>query len=277
MDQERTKEFLSFRPELRSFLFRTVADRGEVEDIIQDSYVKASENIDRFEGRSSFKTWVFAIALNTARSYLRKRKRWSEFAQDYGSELHLREREKMEALTGVYRSDPEARYEAEEHIAFCFLCIAKSLPLRQQVCLLLKEIYDFKTAEIICISGLSEGKVKHSLADARKNLKRIFQNRCALVNKEGVCRQCRTLYGILQPERAIDERLRELKFTPEEAAAGDEGLLRLRTLLTKSVDPFSSRGAQLFQYMAESSPAWEEEGKKKKVLPIPSEEGPLSV
>ena len=54
---------------------RFVKDLDVAEDIVQESFIKAYEKLNAFEGRSSFKSWLFQIAVNTAKNKLRERKR----------------------------------------------------------------------------------------------------------------------------------------------------------------------------------------------------------
>lgn len=54
-----------------SIIFRMVKDHDLTDDIVQDSFVKAYKNILSFEGRSSFKSWLYRIAINTAKNALR--------------------------------------------------------------------------------------------------------------------------------------------------------------------------------------------------------------
>ena len=48
---------------------------GEAEEIVQDTVTDALRQLDRFEGRSKFSTWLYSIALNKCRNFLRDRKR----------------------------------------------------------------------------------------------------------------------------------------------------------------------------------------------------------
>src|ERR1700735_1358620 len=50
---------------------RFTRDHGTAEDIVQDTFVKAYQKLDSFEERSSFKSWLFRIAINTAKNRLR--------------------------------------------------------------------------------------------------------------------------------------------------------------------------------------------------------------
>ena len=66
---------------------------AEAEDVMQDAYVNAYENLDQFEGRASFSTWLSRIALFAALARLRKRKRIVELDTIPDSE-----RETMQSL-----------------------------------------------------------------------------------------------------------------------------------------------------------------------------------
>ena len=61
----------------RSVIFRIVRDTASVEDVLQNTYMKAWKNRDKFKGGSSLKTWVYAIAKNEALAYLKKKRRYA--------------------------------------------------------------------------------------------------------------------------------------------------------------------------------------------------------
>lgn len=260
------KDFSKFRPELQSFIFRLLTNRQDSEDIVQETYIKVQQNIDTFQGQSSFKTWVFSIALNLSKNLLNKQKRWLENAQDYGARLHQVSNEYAVKMQGVFAQTPEKVYEIKEHIVYCFNCINKTLELHQQICLLLKEVYNFKVVEIMQITGLTEGKVKHAIADARKNMIRIFDDRCSFVNKKGVCHQCTTLKGFMNPEHDAQMEAVKLKMVKERDNPDKEHLLNLRLELVRNINPLSAPNSILNTYMLESCEEWVSEGMKRNVL-----------
>jgi len=259
-------EFISFKAKLSSFVFRLVTNRQDTEDIVQETYLKVFDKLDAFQKKSSFKTWVFSIAINTAKNHLVNQKRWEENAQDYGANLHSTSFQHFENLINVFQSTPEREYEIKEHINYCFNCINKTLLLKQQVCLLLKNVYHFKIAEIMQITGFTEGIVKHSIADARKNMTRIFDNRCAFVNKKGTCHQCTALKGALNPKQNAHIKAQELKLVKEGNATDNAYLLDLRLELVRGIDPLNSKNTIINTYMLENCENWVKEGIEKKVL-----------
>ncbi|MEO9965793.1 MAG: RNA polymerase sigma factor [Reichenbachiella sp.] len=249
-------DFISFKGELLSFIFRLVSNRAQAEDLVHDTYLKAFENIDTFREESSFKTWVFAIAHNMSQNVLRKQSRWREDAQQLNARLHIDSQEMFEDMRAVYVSRPDANFEIKEHISYCFNCMIKTLELQQQVCIWLKNVYEFKIHEIVTITGLSEGKVKHAVADARKHLLRIFDDKCAFVSKTGTCHQCSSLKGILNPEQDAQAQANQLKLVKEGSSADKERLLDLRVQLVQGIDPLHSSSDHLHSYFLENSPNW---------------------
>jgi len=252
------QEFIDLRDSLESFVFRFLCNRQDVEDIVQDTYIKVLNNIHAFQNKSSFKTWVFAIAANQSKNLLKKQKRWAEEFQDKGESLHLLSKEHMNRLKNVYMSVPDVQFELIEHINYCFNCITKTLSLPQQICLLLKEVHQFKIKEIIEISGLTEGQVKHNLTYARKIMTRVFDNRCALIKKQGVCNQCSELMGILNSEQNAWEEVNQLKLVKQKETADDDHLLDLRISLIKNIHPLKAANSHLHTYMLEHLPKWAE-------------------
>jgi RNA polymerase sigma-70 factor (ECF subfamily) len=77
--------FAEFKNQLKSYLYRLLTDRNDVDDLTHDTYIRAFTRISTFNRESSLKTWVFKIATNLAYDHLRKLKRWQPDAQDRGS------------------------------------------------------------------------------------------------------------------------------------------------------------------------------------------------
>ncbi len=139
----------------------------------------------------------------------------------------------------------QGQFEIKEHIAFCFTCIAKSLPLEQQISVLLKEVYEFKVNEITQILDTTEAMVKYYLHTGRSKMIHVFEGRCALINKQGVCHQCSELNGIFNPKQKFQEEIVKIDMAREAEKANKEHLFDLRMKVVQGIDPFESNAAEL--------------------------------
>lgn len=66
---------LKYQHKVASLISRYIQDKQEVLDVAQDSFIKAYRAIDSFRGESAFYTWLYRIAVNTAKNYLVSRSR----------------------------------------------------------------------------------------------------------------------------------------------------------------------------------------------------------
>lgn len=240
-----TEEFEGIRGQLKSYILRITASIADAEDIVQDTYIKALEKLSTFRGESSLKTWVFTIASNLAKDNLRAQKRWVENVTDIAKEAALSNRQFFEEAMNIRMTSPQGHFEVKEHIAFCFTCVSKSLPLEQQLCIFLKEVYEFKVSEITTILNTNEAMVKYYLHTGRTKMIDIFDGRCALINKAGVCHQCSELNGIFNPKQNTQEEIMKVEMAREADKGNKEHLFDLRASILKEVDPFKSNAAEL--------------------------------
>lgn len=176
-------------PKLRAVLHRMVGHPGDVEDLAQQSLLKAFEGLDTFRGESSAGTWLCSIGARLAVDHLRARKRWRERAQVIFAAA-CRESDQFGAQVGQALSDPSFSFDVNEHIAYCFTCVGRTLEPEAQAALVLRDVLDLGNDEAAQALGLSRSVLRHRLAEARETMQNTFAGLCSLVNKEGVCWQC---------------------------------------------------------------------------------------
>ncbi|WP_142687390.1 RNA polymerase sigma factor [Chitinophaga polysaccharea] len=239
--------FAEFQNQLKSYLYRLLTDRNDVDDLTHDTFIRAFTRISTFNRDSSLKTWVFRIATNLAYDHLRKQKRWQPDAQDRAADLAIASEEIRQVFWMVHETSPAGAYEMKEHIDYCFTCISKTLPIENQVALILKNIYDFQVREICMILEKTEGVIKHLLNDARNTMTDIFEHRCALINKNGVCHQCSHINEIFNPKQDQQEELMKLELVKASKKYNREQLFALRTLLVKAIDPLHAAGTDFHE------------------------------
>ena len=198
---ELTTQFVTFQGELKSFLLRMTASMQDAEDIVQETYVKAATKIDTFRGESSLKTWVFSIASNLARDFLRAKKRWPETVTDICREEVLENENFFRKRCTFVKRRRRGTSRSRNTSLFASHAFPSRCPLEEHLVLLLKEVYGFKVVEIAQIAQLSEAMVKYHLHVSRGKMMAIFDRRCSLINKQGICHQCTELNGIFNPNK----------------------------------------------------------------------------
>ncbi len=237
--------FADFQSQLKSYLYRLTASRNDADDLTHDTFIRAFDKLSTFKGESSLKTWVFQIATHLAYNQLQKSKRWTPDVSERAKQLVLESDSLRNEIVAVHQQSSAAVYEMKEHIDTCFTCIAKNLPIENQVALLLKDVYDFTVPELCLMLEKSEGSVKYLLQDGRKSMSDIFDQRCALVNKNGVCHQCSELNGWFNPKQNQQEAVMKVDFVKGSKKYNRLQLYRLRAQLVKAIDPLHSPGADL--------------------------------
>ena len=239
--------FAEFQNQLKSYLYRLLTDRNDVDDLTHDTFIRAFSRISTFNQDAALKTWVFKIATNLAYDHLRKLKRWQADAQDRAADLAIGSEAIRQVFWMVHNTSPAGAYEMKEHIDYCFTCISKTLPIESQVALILKNMYDFQVKEICLILEKTEGVIKHLLNDARNIMTDIFEHRCALINKNGVCHQCSHINEIFNPKQDQQAELMKLELVKASKKYNREQLFTLRSLLVKAIDPLHAAGTDFHE------------------------------
>jgi RNA polymerase sigma-70 factor (ECF subfamily) len=240
-----TTQFEAFRGQLKSYILRITTNVQDTEDILQETYIKAHGKLETFKGDSSLKTWVFTIASNLAKDHLKAKKRWPENVTDICKEAAMSNQQFFGEAMQIAQTSPQGQFEMKEHIAFCFTCVSKSLPHEQQITVMLKEVYDFKVKEIAQIMDQTDAMVKYYLHTGRSKMIQVFDHRCALINKQGVCHQCTELNGIFNPQQKAQEEIVKIEMARQAENADKEHLFDLRMKVLKEIDPFESGAAEL--------------------------------
>jgi RNA polymerase sigma-70 factor (ECF subfamily) len=239
------KLFSEFQSPLKSYLYRLMANRSDAEDLLHDTFIRSFDKLSQFKGESSLKTWVFQIATNMSYNVLKKRNRWTVDVSEKAKDLVLSTPELSASLEQVHQQAVFGNYDIKEHIDTCFTCIGKTLLIENQIALILKDIYDFTILEIGSILNKTDGVVKYILQDARNTMTDIFENRCALISKNGVCNQCSELNGWFNPKQDQQEALNQLSLVKGSKKYDREELYTLRAALVKHIDPLQSDGNEL--------------------------------
>ena len=134
----------------------------DVEDLVQDTFLKAFSRLDTFQGQSSFFTWLYRIAVNTILDGIKRRGR---------SPVNVVEDPEAVAAPGSTRvSGPSAGMEREE-IARITHAVPGEMPEIFRAVLVMREFEDMSYQEIADVLEISIGTVESRLFRARARFK----------------------------------------------------------------------------------------------------------
>lgn len=246
-----------WRKPLFGYIYRMVTLRQDAEDLLQDVLVRVLEGIREYRGEARFKSWLFGIATHVCLDHLRKKKRWRVEAQLIGEREATTDRQEHETIHAMTR-EPEFRFEIREHIAFCFSCIARTLPPEEQAAIMLKEVLGFTNQEAAGMLGVSEPVFRHRLAAARTKMIEDYEGLCALINKSGLCYQCRGLRDVT-PEDHRGANLVRIEVAPG-VSVNAENLFDARLAIVRDVDLANGRTRAMHDLFYASLTQREESG-----------------
>jgi len=95
------------------------------------------------------------------------------------------------------------------------------------------------------IMETTEAMVKYYLHQGRSKMIAIFEGRCALINKQGICHQCSELNGVFNPGQKFQEEAVKISMVKEAGKADKQRLFDLRMKVIQGIDPFASKAAEL--------------------------------
>jgi RNA polymerase sigma-70 factor (ECF subfamily) len=172
-----------------------VRDRAVAEEVAQDAWLAALKALPRFEGRSSFKTWLFHILVNAARTRAQRERRSVPFSALTGADDALADDQPSVAperfhpdgqpyaggwITFPQRWDhlleasPEAsvaNHETRERL----LAAIERLPSSQQSVIRLRDIEGYPAEEVCQLLGLSEANQRVLLHRARSRVRQALE------------------------------------------------------------------------------------------------------
>jgi len=152
---------------------RLLGDRVLAEDVVQDAFISAFKGFEKFENRSSIKTWLHRITVNAALMKLRKLKRLSEQTMDDDSFEFDQNGCRIEfSWNQIVSTDTiveNDQYRTQIHSAI------DNLPDVYRIVLLLRDIEGYSTNEVAQRLGVSESNVKVRLHRARAALKKLIE------------------------------------------------------------------------------------------------------
>ncbi len=159
---------LKYENRLMSSISYMLDDRQQVADLVQETFIKAFRCLNSFKGNSSFYTWLYRIALNTTRSYVR------DLCRQPNANAHV---EYVEAETKHNRTrlteieTPEGVCISNETEA-ALMCALDNLSEELRVSIILRELGGLSYEEIAQVLSVPVGTVRSRISRARVAVER---------------------------------------------------------------------------------------------------------
>jgi RNA polymerase sigma-70 factor, ECF subfamily len=160
-------------------VYRVVANQEDAEDITQDVFFKVYNHVKKFEQQSSFSTWLFRIATNSALDALDKRKRRmgnTTFVKAQTSEKQAEGGDQTNSLASL-EAGPEER-AVQRELRECINRVLKKLEREQAELLVMRDLDDLSYDEIAGILGAGLSAVKMRIHRARLAFQHVFLQLC---------------------------------------------------------------------------------------------------
>jgi RNA polymerase sigma-70 factor (ECF subfamily) len=167
------------RRELLAHCYRMTGSLHDAEDLVQETYLRAWKAYSGFKGQSSLRTWLYRIATNTCLTALDSRQRrplpTGLGAPSSDAAAELTERNEVPWLEPLPddSSDPSTIVGSRESVRLAFVAALQHLSPRQRAVLVLRDVLQWKAAEVANAIGASTAAVNSLLQRARAQLEAV--------------------------------------------------------------------------------------------------------
>jgi RNA polymerase sigma-70 factor, ECF subfamily len=156
------------RRELQIHCYRMLGSYEDSEDLVQETFLRAWRRRETFQGRSTFRAWLYRIATNACLDALEKRPRPVPVSED--EELSWLQ-PYPDRLLAPPADEPDAAVVAKETIELAFLVAIQHLPPRQRAVLILRDVLDWSAKDTAALLETTVASANSALQRGRAALK----------------------------------------------------------------------------------------------------------
>lgn len=161
-----------YRARVYGVVYHLTSNREDASDLTQDAFIKAFQSINRFQGQSSFFTWLYRIAVNSTLTHLRKQRLRTFFSFETIDQEDQVAADVVAALTDATGADRETfAHELQEKLNEAM----QKLSIKHRTVITLFEIDGLSHQEIAEVMDCSVGTVRSRLHYAKQLLQSELQ------------------------------------------------------------------------------------------------------
>jgi len=159
------------RRELHVHCYRMLASFDDAEDAVQEAFLRAWRNLEKFEGESLFRAWLYRIATNVCLDMIRSRSRRVPELRSFAEVPWLQPYpDRLLDEMAPIDDEPDAVVVARETIELAFLAAMQVLPPRQRAALLLRDVLGRPATETAALLDTSVAAANSALQRARATM-----------------------------------------------------------------------------------------------------------
>ncbi len=177
------EEIERHRAELLAYCYRMLGSPFDAEDAVQEALTRAWRNLERFEGRSQLRSWLYRIATNVCLDVLRGKERrvrpmdlgpaTAPLESNLNVPLDPRWVEPIPDAAIAAAADPADVAAARESVRLALVAALQELPPRQRAVLILREVLRWEASEVAELLDTTVASINSALQRARATLERV--------------------------------------------------------------------------------------------------------
>ncbi len=160
-----------YTPKLYGMVYNMTSNREDTADLLQDVFAKAYRSLKRFQGKSTFYTWIYSISVNMTLNHLKKRGRYTKLSLDDVDSGIQNDPDFIDITSGGNPLREVNIHELQKRLNEAMMKLSED----HRTVVTLYDVQGLQHAEISKILGVSEGTVRSRLFYAHRQLQNFLE------------------------------------------------------------------------------------------------------
>jgi RNA polymerase sigma-70 factor (TIGR02960 family) len=236
-----------YRRELHVHCYRMLGSFEAAEDVVQETFIRAWRNLDRFEGGPLFRAWLYKIATNACLDEIRRNKRRVPSVESFRDVPWLQPYpDNLIDEMAPRAEEPETVVVERETIELAFVAVIQALPPRQRAVLIMRDVLDWTARATAELLDMTVAAANSALQRARATVKELLpQDRTRRSAADLSEHERRLLNGFIEAHErgdaaaAISMVREDIRITMPPNPMLFEGVAAMESLLERAFGPES--------------------------------------